>query len=82
VVEVKEMNLMSVLKPIKNVGLKILRKRYKKKAKESNWKQFHLIGEREEVEHLKSYFTRKIDKIVPRNLLGRNANQIIEETFK
>lgn len=61
---------------------KNLAEKIQKKAKESNWKQFHLIGEREEVEHLKSYFTRKIDKIVPRNLLGRNANQIIEETFK
>lgn len=52
-----------------------------KKGKQKGWRQFHLVGEKEEVEHLKDYFNQKIDKVVPRNLLDENPSQILADVY-
>lgn len=61
--------------------LRSLAQTVQKKAQQLNWKQFYLVGEKGEVEQLRGYFDQKIDKVVPKNLLGRNANNIIEEAL-
>jgi len=59
--------------------LKNLAQKVQKKAKDKDWQAFYLAGEKQEVEQMRNYFTRNIDKVVPLNLLGRAPNDIVEE---
>ncbi|WP_085522314.1 VLRF1 family aeRF1-type release factor [Tuberibacillus sp. Marseille-P3662] len=49
-----------------------------RKADSSNWEKIYLVGERDEVKALKSYFNKEVDKIISRNLLNRNADKILD----
>lgn len=48
-----------------------------KKAKDKNWKQIYLVGEKDEITPLKPYFNKNIDKTIPRNLLNWDTNEIL-----
>lgn len=60
---------------------KALVAKMEQKAGQRDWEQIYLVGEKDEVEPLKSYFNKKIDKTVPRNLLNWNANNILSEVL-
>lgn len=52
-----------------------------KKAKDKGWKELYLVGEKEDVNALQSYFDKTIDKVVPRNLLNQGADSILVEVL-
>lgn len=58
---------------------KSLAETIQKKSKKQGWTQLQLVGEKEEVEKLKNYFSKEIDKTVPRNLLDRNPSEILAD---
>lgn len=53
-----------------------------KKATNKGWKQLYLVGEKDEIEPLKSYFNKNIDKTIPRNLLNWNTSKILEAVLE
>lgn len=60
---------------------KSLVSKIEKQAGQRNWEQIYLVGEKDEVEPLKSYFNKEIDKTIPRNLLNRDADKILAEVL-
>lgn len=52
-----------------------------KKAQDKGWKQIYLVGEKDEIEPLQPYFSKKIDKTIPRNLLNQGADKIVAEVL-
>ncbi|HEX7064557.1 MAG TPA: VLRF1 family aeRF1-type release factor [Bacillales bacterium] len=61
----------------KNLASKI-----EKKAGKRNWEQLYLVGEKDEIEDLKPYFNKKIDKTIPRNLLNRRPHEILNQVLE
>lgn len=53
-----------------------------KKAKKEGWSQLYLIGEKKEIETLSTMFNRRINKIIPSNLLGANTDKILDTAFE
>lgn len=60
---------------------KNLASKVEKKARNRNWEQLYLVGEKEEVEGLKTNFNKKIDKTIPRNLLNRDPHEILNQVL-
>lgn len=52
-----------------------------KKAKDKGWQQIYLVGSKDEIDPLQSYFNKKIDKTIPRNLLNWDADKILDEVL-
>ncbi|WP_407272527.1 VLRF1 family aeRF1-type release factor [Radiobacillus sp. PE A8.2] len=52
-----------------------------KKAGKKNWKKLYLVGEKEEVEQLKSHFSKKIDRTIPDNILNWKDHEILTKVF-
>ncbi|MFC7747164.1 VLRF1 family aeRF1-type release factor [Lentibacillus kimchii] len=61
---------------------KSLAETIQKKAKQQGWDELQLVGENDEIKHLKDYFDRKINKMVPRNLLDENPSKIVADVFE
>src|SRR5699024_4727874 len=61
---------------------KSLAETMEKKRKKRGWKQMYLVGEKDEIEPLQDYFHYNIDKTVPRNLLGRNPENILSDMYE
>ncbi|WP_066196170.1 MULTISPECIES: VLRF1 family aeRF1-type release factor [Gracilibacillus] len=60
---------------------KALVAKMEKRAGQRNWEQIYLVGEKNEVEPLKDYFNKTIDKTIPRNLLNSDADKILDEVL-
>lgn len=60
---------------------KSLVSKVEQKAGKKNWEQIYLVGEKEEVEALKKYFNKEIDKVIPRNILNRDTDTILTEVL-
>ncbi|WP_080871869.1 VLRF1 family aeRF1-type release factor [Oceanobacillus timonensis] len=60
---------------------KALVAKLEKRAGQRDWEQIYLVGEKNEVEPLKSYFNKNIDKTVPRNLLNSDADKILADVL-
>ncbi|MFD1416240.1 VLRF1 family aeRF1-type release factor [Oceanobacillus jeddahense] len=61
---------------------KALVTKLEKRAGQRGWEQIYLVGEKNEVEPLKSYFNKNIDKTVPRNLLNSDADKILADVLE
>lgn len=53
-----------------------------KKAKNRGWDQIYLVGEKDEIDSLQSYFHKEIDKTVPRNIFNWDADKILEAVLE
>lgn len=53
-----------------------------KKAKDKGWEQIYLVGEKDEIDALQSYFNKKIDKKIPRNLLNWDDDKILSAVLE
>ncbi|HET7580025.1 MAG TPA: VLRF1 family aeRF1-type release factor [Bacillales bacterium] len=65
----------------RNRWFKQLVSKIEKKAGNRNWEKLFLVGEKDEVENLKSHFSKTIDKTIPRNLLNRKDQDILSEVL-
>lgn len=60
---------------------KSLAQTIEKKAKDHEWRQIYLVGGKDEIDPLQTYFNKKIDKTIPRNILNHDANKILSEVL-
>lgn len=69
------------LKANRHRWLKNLVSKVEKKAGKRNWETLYLVGEKDEIEPLKTHFSKPVDKTVPRNLLNRQDQEILAEVL-
>src|SRR5699024_706068 len=61
---------------------KSLASRLEKKGKKHGWKQIYLVGEKDELERIRPYFQKPIDKMVNKNILNWNVSHILAEALE
>src|SRR5699024_228492 len=61
---------------------KSLASRLEKKGKKHGWKQMYLVGEKDELERIRPYFQKPIDKMVNKNILNWNVSHILAEALE